>query len=311
MALPKLRVVTSRFNPLRWKAPDRHFADWATAVLDSGADLTVAEVQYGAREFTCALPHVTHVGLRSDSWSWSKENALNLAIQRTPEAQHIAWQDADVFHRNPDWARETVEALQHYRVVQTWTRTLDLGPNDELIAVHRSFADCYMHGDQLVHLAGQCWKSDGGPYDYPHSGFSWACRRDMLEYTGGLFELGGMGSGDHHMALAMIGQVASSWPAGTSASYRAHLLRWQDRVMRYVNGRIGVVHGMVEHRFHGRKCDRGYLSRWGMFVRHGFDPDTDLKRNSYGVLEWSGNKPELEREWDLYLRSRNEDINSL
>ena len=46
-----------------------------------------------------------------------------------------------------------------------------------------------------------------------------------------------------------------------------------------------------------------------MFLRHGFDPDRDLKRNSYGVLEWDGGKPELEREWLLYLRSRGEDDN--
>ena len=48
-----------------------------------------------------------------------------------------------------------------------------------------------------------------------------------------------------------------------------------------------------------------------MFVRHGFDPDADLKRNTSGVFEWTGNKPELRREFDLYLRSRNEDVNNL
>jgi hypothetical protein len=309
--LPKLHVVTVRFNPLRWQTPDRHSRDWTQSVLDAGADLTVAEVQYGERPFTCDLPGVNHVGLRSDSWAWSKENALNLAIQRIPAARYIAWEDSDVFHRNPDWARETVEALQHYRVVQTWSKALDLGPNDELICPHRSFADCYLHGEPLAPPSVACWKSDGGPYDYPHSGFSWACKREFLDWTGGLFELGGMGSGDHHMALAMVGHVGASWPGGTALSYREHLLRWQDRATRYVNGRIGPVHGMIEHRFHGRKGDRGYLSRWNMFVRHGFDPDTDLKRNTYGVLEWAGNKPELEREWDLYLRSRNEDINAL
>jgi len=311
MRADQLHVVTARFNPLRWRAPDRHFRDWVISILDSGARLTVAEVQYGERDFTCDLPHVHHVGLRAESWAWSKENALNLAIQRIPEAKYIVWEDADIFHRSSGWARETVEALQHYRVVQSWSRALDLGPNDELIAAHRSFADCYLCGKELVAPSLGFWKSDGGPYDYPHSGFSWGCRREFLDWTGGHFELGGMGSGDHHMALALVGHVESSWPAGTAPSYKAHLMRWQERARRYVNGRLGVVHGMIEHRFHGRKADRGYLSRWGMFTRHGFDPDTDLKRNTFGILEWAGNKPELEREWDLYLRSRNEDINAL
>lgn len=48
-----------------------------------------------------------------------------------------------------------------------------------------------------------------------------------------------------------------------------------------------------------------------MFERHAFDPDTDLKRNTWGVLEWAGNKREREREWDLYLRARQEDLNAV
>jgi hypothetical protein len=305
----QLHVVTARFNPLRWETPDRHFRDWAGHVLDAGAKLTVVEVQYGKREFVCALPHVNHVGMRADSWAWCKECALNEGIRRLPDAEYIAWGDADVWHRKLGWARETVEHLQHYRVVQTWSRALDLGPQDSLIGVHHAFAAQYMEGKPLVASGKHFWKFDGGYEEYPHSGYFWACRRELLDWTGGLFELAGMGSADHHMALAFVGLVERSWPAGTAPSYQAHLLRWQERARRFVNGRIGAVPGIIEHRFHGAKQNRGYLGRWDMFVGHGFDPDTDLKRNSFGVLEWAGNKPELEREWDLYLRSRREDDN--
>ena len=307
----QLHVVTARFNPLRWATPDKHFRDWVGHILESGAKLTVVEVQYGKRPFTCDMPHVHHVGLRSDSWAWSKECALNEGIRRVPDADYIAWGDADVWHRKPGWAAEVVEHLQHYRILQTWSRALDLGPHDELIGVHQSFCGQYMVGAPLVASGKNFWKFDGGYAEYPHSGYFWACRRELLDWTGGLFELAGMGSADHHMALALVGHVDKSWPAETSASYRNHLLRWQDRARRYVNGRICALPGIIEHRFHGAKQNRGYLGRWDMFVRHGFDPDTDLKRNSYGVLEWAGNKPELEREWDLYLRSRREDDNAV
>jgi hypothetical protein len=305
----QLTVFTARFNPIRWATPEKHYRDWVTHILDSGAKLVVAEVQYGDREFTCDLPGVTHIGLRADSWGWSKECALNIAIQRTPEAEYVAWGDADVWHRKPGWAREAVEHLQHYRVIQTWDKALDMGPDDSLIGVHRSFADCAMRNEPLIPTGDKFWKFDGGYNDYPHSGYFWACKRDLLDWTGGLFELGGMGSGDHHMALAFEGLVEHSFPTGTRESYKAHLIRWQDRAQRFVNGRLGCVPGIIEHRFHGSKAKRGYLSRWDMFVKHGFDPDTDLKRNSWGVLEWAGNKPQLERDWDNYLRSREEDNN--
>jgi hypothetical protein len=309
MRAQDLHVITARFNPLRWDTPDRHYQDWVGHILDSGAQLTVVEVQYGERAFCCDVPHVRHVGLRADSWVWTKECAINEGVKRLPDAAYIAWGDADVWHRKPGWAREVVEHLQHYRVVQTWSRALDLGPHDELIGVHTSFCAQYQAGAPLVAEGEKFWAFDGGYAEYPHSGYFWACKRAFLDHAGGLFELAGMGSADHHMALALVGKVDRSVPAGSNPSYLAHLARWQERARRYVDGRIAAVPGIIEHRFHGSKRKRGYLDRWDMFVRHGFDPDSDLKRNSWGMLEWAGGKPELEREWDLYLRSRCEDDN--
>jgi hypothetical protein len=308
----ELHVFTARFNPLRWLTPDRHYSDWVAHMLDSGVKLTVVECQYGDREFVCNLsPHVNHIGVRADSWVWSKENLLNLGIARVPEAKYICWADSDVFHRRASWAAETVEALQHYRIVQPWSDCYDLGPRDEHLQHHVSFCRQYLHGEPVVPSGSRFWTFAGGPYAYPHSGYCWATSRSVLDWTGGLFDLGGMGSGDHHQALALVGEVARSVPRGASPAYLGHLLRWQQRALVAVNRRIGYVAGTIEHRFHGAKENRGYLSRWSMFERHGFDPDADLKRNSSGVLEWAGNKPELEREWDLYLRSRREDDNCL
>jgi hypothetical protein len=46
-------------------------------------------------------------------------------------------------------------------------------------------------------------------------------------------------------------------------------------------------------------------------LEHEFDPDNDIKRNSWGVLELCGNKPRLQHDLDEYFRLRNEDVNSL
>jgi hypothetical protein len=74
------------------------------------------------------------------------------------------------------------------------------------------------------------WKFDDGNYDYAHSGFAWAWVREILDKIGGLFELGGMGSGDHHVALSVAGNARSSLPAVVSANYRNAVLQWQPRV---------------------------------------------------------------------------------
>jgi hypothetical protein len=120
-----------------------------------------------------------------------------------------------------------------------------------------------------------------------------------------------MGSGDHHMALGMVGDYRASLPGGVSVGYQNAVASWSARACAEINGKLGFAHGTIEHPFHGRKGDRGYQSRWSMFLISGFDPATDLKRNSYGVLEFAGNKPDLERAFDRYLRSREEDVNTL
>ena len=119
-----------------------------------------------------------------------------------------------------------------------------------------------------------------------------------------------MGSGDHHMALSLIGEGNASIPDGVSDTYRREVHRWETRALRHINHNIGYVPGTIEHLFHGRKTDRGYQSRWDVFIKNGFDPLDDLKHNSHGVLEFSSNKPDLRHDFDLYLQSRNEDFNA-
>jgi hypothetical protein len=155
------------------------------------------------------------------------------------------------------------------------------------------------------------WSFNGGYNVYPHPGYAWGWQRRVLDRIGGLLEIGAMGSGDYHMALGIVGRYDASLPAGVSEGYKNAIASWATRAAFEVNGKLGFVHGTVEHPFHGRKQDRGYQTRWQMFLDSGFDPATDLKRNTYGVLEFSGAQPNLERAFDRYLRSREEDVNTL
>ena len=306
-----LHVFTARSNPLHWRAPQQNYLKFVEGMKRAGVTLTVIECAYGEEDYACEIAEVRHIALRAKTRVWNKENLLNLGIHRTPEAKYLAWIDSDVIFRRHDWPLATLHALQHYDVIQPWSDALDLGPHDEIMQHHKSFAWQYFNGQPVIPNTGKFWKHDGGPYSYAHSGYAWAMTRQAFDWTGGLFELGGMGSGDHHMALAFVGGADASMPTGTSGAYRDAVKLWEQRARHHINGNIGVVQGTIEHLFHGKKADRGYQTRWGMFVQHGFDPITDLKRNSHGVLEFAGNKPELRHDFDRYLHARNEDVNSL
>jgi hypothetical protein len=84
---------------------------------------------------------------------------------------------------------------------------------------------------------------------------------------------------------------------------------WEARAFVHVNRKLGYMLGAIERRGHGDKTHRAYINRWDMFIKLQFYPHADVKRNTYGVLEFSGNKPDLERRFDNYLLDREEDSN--
>jgi hypothetical protein len=311
-----LHVVTCVANPLRWASREalarRAVAAWLEA---PEVAITLVEAVYGSAAFSLgdlASDRVTHIGVRATTLAWSKECLMNIGLSRLPASvDKVAFLDADIVFRRPHWAAEALAALDLYPVIQPWDIAYDLGPHDEHIQLHHSFASVWHAGGPVVADRSKFWKFSGGGYEYPHSGYAWAWQRRALDRVGGLFDLGGMGSGDHHIALGLVGRADASLPGGVSANYRAAVMTWGARAAAEINGKLGFAHGALEHPFHGRKGDRGYESRWDMFLKHGFDPLVDLKHNTFGVIEFAGNKPDLERAFDRYLRAREEDVNTL
>jgi len=298
-----LNVVTVVANPVGWSSRIRLYRDFEQHMLSSGVRLTTVECAYGKRPFELdGNSNINHVPVRAKTLVWTKENLINLGISRLPENwEYVAWVDADILFRRRDWAAATVFALQQYDVVQPWSDCYDLGPNGEHMQVHRSF--CRQYVDR--HPLGP------GPYAFAHPGFAWAATRSALEHLGGLIDTAALGAGDHHMALALAGQIQASLPGGITEGYSRPLREWQTRAEKFVAGNLGFVPGTIEHFWHGAKAKRRYIDRWQVLIKHRFDPASDLKRNAFGVFELAGNKPALQRDIDAYLRGRDEDANSV
>jgi hypothetical protein len=303
-----LHVVATIANPVRWESRIRLARAFIGHMLDSGVRLTLVECAYGERGFELAdIPHVNHVGVRAKTLVWNKECLLNIGAARAPaEARYFAFIDADIRFRRADWAAETVHALQQYDVVQPWSDCYDLGPHDEHMQAHRALCRLVAEGRPIRQgpnaLAG---------YEFGHPGYGWAFTRLALDWLGGLIDTAALGAADHHMALALLGRVQDSIPGRMHPNYIKPLLLWQERAMRHIGGNISAVPGTIEHSWHGAKQRRKYVDRWSVLIDNGFDPERDIKRNSFGVIELAGNKPKLRADIDAYFRSRDEDANSL
>lgn len=242
-----------------------------------------------------------HLQVRTKSEIWTKENMLNLGVRNLlpRDWKYVAWVDCDVFFRDPNWALETIHQLQHFPIVQPWQQCADLGPHGNISATFSSFGYLHQRG-----VKKQRWSTE--PYAYGHSGFAWACRRDFWENTHGLIDWCILGSADHHMAWAMIGEVNDTIHGKMNPDFFRRCNEWQSTAVRISHKQVGFTPGRIEHQFHGPKRRRKYRERWQILIDHNFQPDKDIMYDQQGLLQLVG-KPELEHAIHLYNKERLED----
>ena len=297
-----LYVVTCVSNPVRYQTRYDLYRKFAQRMADTpNVVLYTTEMAFGDRphEVTDANnPH--HIQVRSSEELWHKENMLNLAIQRLPrEAEYIAWIDSDIAFSRPDWAEETMEQLQHYSFVQMFSHAIDLGPRFEPMATHTGFVQHFYHNPE---------KANHGSYaEFYHPGYAWAGTRKALTSVGGLLDIGILGSGDRHMALAMIGKVEYSYNNNVHPNYKKMCQEWEIKCNKHIQRNIGYVDGLITHYWHGGKANRLYNDRWKILVNRKFDPLSDISRDSQGLWQLEDDKLDLRDDIRRYFRSRHED----
>lgn len=332
-ALKTLWVVTAVSNPVRFKtryALYRRFKHHVTH--DLRLNLLTVEAAFGDRDHqltddnledtvvTATLDHgvrTMDVRVRNQSYVWLKENLWNIGVRLLPnDCQYVMFCDADIEFVDENIGTEVIHALQEYRVVQPFETAADLGPQGQITDVHRSFGWC--------HAAGWTWRPlpDGkGGYAAKkpegvnknegfgnawHPGYCVAFRKSVLDKLP-LLDTAILGAGDHHMMAALIGKAELSLPARIHKNYKKLVMAWQERAARVVCQDLGYVPGTILHYFHGAKKNRRYVSRWDVLVGNQFDPESDMYRNSQGVIELEDRNPRLRDAIRLYFKQRNED----
>ena len=303
-----LRVVGVCANPVRYQSRYRIAREWIKHIAGTKCvDLLVVEAAFGHRhrelEDATLAAGAKYFGVRVGSEGWYKESLVNIGIRRfiaaDPHAKYFAWIDMDVFFRDANWAQETLHQLQHYHVVQPWQDCADLRPTGGILQHFKSFG--YQHQRRVPKQ-----KHPKQQYEYAHTGFAWACDRLFFENTQGLMNFCPLGSADHHMAFACIGEVDDTIHGKMSPAFFRMCREWQDAAMCVTKGEVGFTPGRIEHYFHGPKNRRFYRERWQILIDHGFDPDRDLAYDEQGIRVIAG-KPALEQSIRLYNRSRFED----
>ena len=157
-----------------------------------------------------------------------------------------------------DWPHIAIDQLQIYPIVQLFETARFLGPNgkNEILRHDHSFAYSIKHEKPIDPRRYNEW--------YPHPGYGWAMRRSAFNIIGGLCEFSILGSGDLHLAFALLNRIRETIPKDMTDDYRQTALAWGDRVAKLSeNGtQVGYVPVHIYHYWHGNRNDRAYVDRW-------------------------------------------------
>jgi len=304
-------VIAVLNNPCRFKKRIQLFREFIDRMKAYNVNICLVEVVYGERNFESDDIDVPiKVQMRTDTILWQKENMVNMGISRLPPNwKYVAWIDTDVDFINKNWVNETIHQLQHHAVIQLFEDAIDLGPTDEIMNTSKSFMYCYKNNiKRKCNTKEGClnyvtFRPDG---TYWHPGYAWAARRDAIDTLGGLFEVGIVGSGDHHMACCLIGEGKLSIASGLNPDYETHVLNWEKRALR-LHKNVGYIKGTIFHYWHGKKINRKYKERWEILRSSQFSPTHDLHKDWQGLLIFHEGSYKLRDDILEYFNQRNED----
>lgn len=315
-----LYVITTVFNPRRFKSRYRLYREFAQWLRDCGVSLLTVEIAFGDRPHEITSPSDPwHLQLFTRHELWHKERALNLGLARlsqlVPDWKYTAWMDADIRLVTPGWPEETVHLLQHYAVLQLFGEASWLGPDNQQLFCARSIArnfqeygviDWYDHpGMTFRDKKKQTYIVKAG-----HPGLGWAFRREELDRIGGWLDTCVNGSADLHMAGCFTGKPELALPEDISPGYRKSFHQYGERCERQIRRNVSYLPGQALHFWHGQAKQRGYEERGGLLVKFQYDPSSDIFPDSQGLWKWNLDDPRVHAlavETRRSLADRNED----
>jgi hypothetical protein len=298
-----LHVISVISNPCNYKRRYSLACDYIKRMEDEqNVILYIVELAFNDQKFYVTQENnPRHLQLRTHTAPlWHKENMINIGIKKLlPQNwKAMAWVDADIEFENPYWALDTLKILNGAKdVVQLFSHAVDMNAKELAMNVFSGFG--YQYCKKLPYQKG------GKAMNQYHPGYGWAITRKAFDNVGYIYEDSILGSGDHNMALAFIGDGIKSLHANVDMDYKQSIYDFERKCKGL---RLGYTPGIIRHYFHGAKAKRFYVERWQVLIKHKYSPQKHIEKNKDGLLVPSKNcPPVLLKDIYDYFDSRDED----
>lgn len=286
-----LGLITCFFNPTNSQILKRNYSEFRKR-LD--CPITTVELAFGDQSFF--IEDSIKIRGNNRHIMFQKERLLNIALASLPDSiDKVAWLDADIIFNNPNWYRDTEAALDQFPVVQLFDEFFELNHG-------KAFANQSLGIGKIIETQGskRSW-SEG----MVKIGIAWAAQRKVLRE--GFFDRHILGSGDRLFLNACMSWWDCPRIQWLPPRLRKEFLDWGLAISQEVCGKVGYIHGKVQHLPHGSTEGRAYEKRSQILVRAQFNPETDICLDENGVYKFTSANPELMQDILLYFSKRNED----
>lgn len=245
-----LAIITCHFNPAGYPRLADNYRVFRDAL--GALPLYTAEASFDG---TFISDGPVQIAATPANVLWQKERLLNLAVEALPaKYDRVAWLDADVIFRRPDWYDAASQLLDQFAVVQLAESVVTNG-RDWNMAAAVGFQQ---------------------PCKY---GYAWAARRELFP----LYDAAVIGGGDWLNAAGWRGVPCRNLTP--SPAWQTHYDRWAAEAQRKAGGKVGCLAGEIFHLDHGSHKGRQYNERYRL-VR-GLDPERDVTIDDNGLWSWT------------------------
>jgi hypothetical protein len=297
--VPQIEVIAVISNPAQYASRYKLYSIFEKNMRQQDVRLRLwtAELAHGMRQMQVTHSYnENHIQLWTSALPgeiWNKEDLINYSIRHitreVPEWRYVAWVDADLLFE-PDAFRKTVQALQHYDIVQMWTHLINYTTKGGIL--NNGVGISYMYGLLTAGLnpSGEYPQWLGSP------GGAWAARRDALNKIGSalgspLMDWVILGSGDLYFAESLMGLLSTGAGVDSKNLVKYHpqfieaAMTYQANCVAGLKKNIGYVDNTARHLAHGKQTDRQYGTRGDIMIKYQFNPYTDLRRDVNGLWQ--------------------------
>lgn len=258
-----------------------------------------------------------HLQLTAETILWTKENMINLAVNKLlpPDYKAFAFIDADLQFNNLNWAEDTLKILNSCDILQPFVNGYNLNKFNKIdnnskilystfyLWINKNINNYTINiekNDNLIinNIKRECW----------HPGWAWAMTRNTYEKLGSIYDFGIVGGGDSILAKSIINPnfMNTEKPFSLcSLSFRKSLFDYQNKCKDL---KVGYTPGTVLHYYHGTLENRNYMNRWNIIIFNKYNPYLFIQKNNCGMYEATKYfSQSFQNEIIKYFNERNED----